>query len=128
MENPLVSVVMPVYNAEQFLSEAINSIQNQSFSNFEFIIINDGSTDNTENIVHSFMDDRIIYIKNDTNLNISNSLNKGISIAKGEFIANSAYTPGMAGNSIAEFNLDNLLTLINDMFERNLILSDSAVI
>lgn len=83
----LISVVMPVYNSQQYLSEAIESILNQTFSNFEFIIINDGSTDKSEEIILSYTDKRIVYIKNATNLQIVESLNKGLSIAKGKYIA-----------------------------------------
>ncbi|SMM98926.1 Glycosyltransferase [uncultured Candidatus Thioglobus sp.] len=87
MNNPKISVIMPVYNGEKYLKEAINSILNQTFTDFEFIIINDGSTDNTENIILSYDDERIIYIKNQENLKISKTLNKGIELAKGEYIA-----------------------------------------
>ena len=87
MKNPIISVVMPVYNGEKYLREAIDSILNQSFSDFEFIIVNDGSTDRTEEIVFSYDDKRIVYIKNQENLNISKTLNKGIEIAKGKYIA-----------------------------------------
>jgi glycosyltransferase involved in cell wall biosynthesis len=81
-----VSVLLPVYNAELFLKEAIESIINQSYSNFEFIIINDGSTDNSENIILSFNDPRIRYIKNDTNIKLIATLNKGIALSNGEYI------------------------------------------
>ncbi|SMN02237.1 Putative N-acetylgalactosaminyl-diphosphoundecaprenol glucuronosyltransferase [uncultured Candidatus Thioglobus sp.] len=87
MSNPKISVIMPVYNGEKYLKEAINSILNQTFTDFEFIIINDGSTDNTGNIILSYDDERIIYIKNQENLKISKTLNKGIELAKGEYIA-----------------------------------------
>ena len=59
---------MPVYNAESFLEEAINSILRQTFYDFEFIIINDGSTDKTEEIILSYKDSRILYQKNEKNL------------------------------------------------------------
>lgn len=78
---------MPVYNAENHVEEAIQSILNQTFLNFEFIIINDGSIDRTEEIILSYTDSRIIYIKNEMNLQIVESLNKGIGIAKGKYIA-----------------------------------------
>lgn len=87
MIQPHISVIMPVYNGEKYLKEAIDSILNQTFTNFEFIIINDGSIDRTEEIILSYTDSRIIYIKNETNLQIVESLNKGISIAKGKYIA-----------------------------------------
>ena len=54
IEKPLITVLMPVYNGEKYLSEAIDSILNQTFSNFEFLIINDGSTDESENIILSY--------------------------------------------------------------------------
>ena len=82
-----VSIVIPVYNAEKYIKEAIESILNQTFSNFEFIIIDDGSIDATEEIIKSFKDSRIVYIKNEKNLGLIKTLNKGISIARGEFIA-----------------------------------------
>lgn len=78
---------MPVYNGEKYLNEAIDSILNQTFTDFEFIIINDGSTDRTEEIILSYTDERIRYIKNDSNLKISETLNKGIALAKGKYIA-----------------------------------------
>ncbi|MDQ6531540.1 glycosyltransferase [Flavobacterium sp. LHD-85] len=87
IHNPLISVLMPVYNGEKFLREAIDSILNQSYRNFEFIIINDGSTDETENIIFSYNDNRIRYIKNESNLRLIKTLNYGIELAKGEYIA-----------------------------------------
>lgn len=86
-ENPLVSIVMAAFNEENYLHESINSILEQTYHNFEFIIINDGSTDNSEEIILSFKDPRIIYIKNDSNLKLIESLNKGLKIAKGKYIA-----------------------------------------
>lgn len=87
MSNPLVSVVMPVYNGEKYLNEAIESILNQTFTDFEFIILNDGSTDRIEKIILSYDDSRIHYVKNEKNLQIVKTLNKGISLAKGKYIA-----------------------------------------
>jgi len=87
MKCPLVSVVMPVYNGDRYLREAIESILNQTFTDFEFIIINDGSTDKTEEIILSYDDKRISYVKNESNLKISETLNKGIALAQGEYIA-----------------------------------------
>lgn len=87
MEKPLISVVMPVYNAELYLHEAITSILNQSYLNFEFLIINDGSIDGSENVIKSYEDPRIVYIKNTENRGLVYSLNKGIKCSKGKFIA-----------------------------------------
>lgn len=84
---PLISVIMPVYNGEAFLKEAIESILNQDFTNFEFIIINDGSTDRSEQIILSYADPRIRYVKNETNIRLIKTLNKGIDLAKGKYIA-----------------------------------------
>lgn len=84
---PIVSVLMPCYNSEQYIREAIDSILSQTFSDFEFIVINDGSTDNSAEIIGSYKDKRIKYINNDVNLGLIKSLNKGISLAKGKYIA-----------------------------------------
>lgn len=82
-----ISVVMPVYNAEKYLKEAIDSILNQTFTNFEFIIINDGSTDCSEEIVKSYTDSRIVYLKNNGNKGLVYTLNRGLNLARGEYIA-----------------------------------------
>jgi glycosyltransferase involved in cell wall biosynthesis len=86
---PLVSVIMPVYNAEKYLTEAIKSILTQTLTNFEFIIIDDGSTDGSLEIIRHFSleDHRIRLIKNDQNLGVADSLNKGIMAAGGIYIA-----------------------------------------
>lgn len=84
---PKISVIMPVYNGEKYLREAIDSILNQTFSDFEFIIINDASKDSTEEIIKSYDDDRIVYLKNEQNLGVAGTLNRGLDIAKGEYIA-----------------------------------------
>ncbi len=85
--NPVISVVMPVYNSGVYVAEAINSILSQEFVDFELIIINDGSIDNSEDIIHSFKDERIVYLSNVENQGIVFSLNAGIAVAKGEYIA-----------------------------------------
>lgn len=83
-----ISVIMPFYNCEKYLDESIKSILNQTFSDFEFIIINDASTDNSDEIVKKYLcDKRIIYIKNDKNIWIVQNLNKWINLSKGEYIA-----------------------------------------
>jgi glycosyltransferase involved in cell wall biosynthesis len=84
---PSISVIMPIYNGEKYLKEAIESILTQSFKDFEFIIINDGSTDGTENIIKAFSDPRIVYIDNGGNLGLATSLNAGIEAARGAYIA-----------------------------------------
>lgn len=84
---PNISVVMAAFNAEKYLAEAIQSILNQTYTDFEFIIVNDGSTDDTEKIILSFNDKRIVYLKNSTNKGLIFSLNEGISKSKGQYIA-----------------------------------------
>ena len=83
----MVSVIMPAYNAEKYIAAAIDSILSQTFGDFEFIIINDCSTDRTEEIVLSYEDPRIVYLKNDENLGVAKTLNKGLAAAKGKYIA-----------------------------------------
>lgn len=85
--NPSVSVLMSVYNAEQFVRDAIDSILSQTFADFEFLIINDGSTDRSLDIISSYKDPRIRLINNEHNLGLTRSLNRGLSLARGEYIA-----------------------------------------
>ncbi|MDI6733464.1 MAG: glycosyltransferase family 2 protein [Planctomycetota bacterium] len=84
---PKVSVIMSVYNTEKFLKEAVDSILTQTFKDFEFIIINDGSTDKTQKIIESYNDNRIIILNNNQNIGASASRNKGLEIARSEYIA-----------------------------------------
>lgn len=79
--------MMPVYNGERFLREAVNSILAQSFKPFEFLIIDDGSTDRSAEIIESFGDPRIRFVRNVQNMGITATLNKGIALASCELIA-----------------------------------------
>lgn len=84
---PVVSVLMPVYNCEKYVAEAVDSILCQAFRDLEFIIIDDCSTDSTGTIIRSQSDSRIRYYRNERNLGISRSLNEGLALAKGMYIA-----------------------------------------
>lgn len=89
MTTPEISVIMPVYNAEAFLTESIESILNQTFTNFELIILNDKSTDNSLEVISKYQrsDSRIIIVNKDINVGPANLRNEGLKIAKGEFVA-----------------------------------------
>lgn len=85
---PKISVILPVYNTpENYLRQAINSILNQTYKDFELIIINDASTNNAEEVILSYKDTRIKYYKNRKNLKVIKTLNKGLKLAMGEYIA-----------------------------------------
>jgi glycosyltransferase involved in cell wall biosynthesis len=85
--NPEITVLMSVFNGQKYLKEAIDSILSQTFRDFEFLIVNDGSNDLSEEIIKSYNDPRIKYVSNDVNRGLPFSLNRGIELAKGEFIA-----------------------------------------
>jgi len=87
MENPVLSVVMPVYNGEKYLKDSISSILGQTFNDFELIIINDGSRDKSLEVIKSFDDSRIRVINNERNFGIPYTRNVGLKEAKGEFLA-----------------------------------------
>ena len=87
MSSPKISVLVPTYNSAPYLKETIQSVLNQTFNDFELILLNDASTDNSEEIILSFNDSRIRYYKNDTNLGISPSRNKLMDLAQGEYLA-----------------------------------------
>ena len=84
---PKVTVLMSVYNEEGFLKESIESILSQNFSDFEFLIINDASTDSCREIILSCDDSRIVLVDNEKNIGLTRSLNKGLQLARGEYIA-----------------------------------------
>ena len=84
MTDALVSILMPVYNAEAFISEAITSVIRQSHKNWELLIVNDGSTDRSKNIIHSFPDKRIQYFEQQ-NRGVSVARNVGLKNMKGDY-------------------------------------------
>lgn len=83
---PLLSVILPVYNAEKYIKESIYSVLNQTFSDFELIILNDGSKDNSDEVIKSINDDRIVYIEH-ANMGLAATLNKGIELSRANLIA-----------------------------------------
>ena len=86
---PKISLIMSVYNGEDYLAEAIESVLNQTFRDFELIVINDCSTDSTPEILNGFQerDNRVKVHTNEVNLRLPSSLNKAISLAKGKYVA-----------------------------------------
>jgi len=85
-QTPLVSVVLPVCNGGAYLAESIQSILTQTYTNIELIIIDDGSTDNSSEIVRTFLDPRIRFC-NQSNQGLPATLNRAIRLSKGEYIA-----------------------------------------
>ncbi|WP_428331634.1 glycosyltransferase family 2 protein [Mucilaginibacter sp.] len=105
---PLVSVIMPVFNCEKFIKEAIDSILNQSFVDFELIIIDDCSTDDTVTIINEYKDQRINFIQKLKNTGYVSSLNMALKIAKGELIAR------MDGDDVSHLKrLEKQVTFLN---------------
>lgn len=84
---PKISVLMPVYNGAKYLRKALDSIFSQSFPSFECVLIDDGSSDQTEEIIASYSDSRIHYLSDGQNVGLTRRLNQGIKIAKGKYIA-----------------------------------------
>jgi glycosyltransferase involved in cell wall biosynthesis len=86
MSDLLISVVMPAYNAGKYIAAAIDSVLQQSFAGFELLIIDDGSSDDTEKVIHSFHDPRIIYL-HQAHSGVAVALNNGLAKARGKYIA-----------------------------------------
>jgi glycosyltransferase involved in cell wall biosynthesis len=106
--NPLVSVILPTYNRAHVLGKAIESILNQTYSNFEIIIVDDGSLDSTEKLVARYRDNRIKYIRHTKNQGAVAARNTGIVASKGEYIAfqdsDNEWLPEKLEKQIAAFN------------------------
>lgn len=106
-DEPLVSIIMPAYNAEKYIAEAIESVINQDYSKWELIIINDGSTDSTKGLIQSFSDHRIIYIEQ-VNKGVSVARNVGLSLMKGDFFcfldADDVFTSNSLASRVKIFN------------------------
>ena len=84
---PKVSIIMPVYNSEKYVGEAIQSILDQTYKDFELIIIDDCCKDNSADVISSYKDNRIIFVQNNENKGFLYGLNLGIEMARGEYIA-----------------------------------------
>lgn len=87
MKQELVSIIMPSYNTGKFIKETIDSVLSQSYQNWELLIVDDCSSDNTEEIVGNFQDDRIKFYKNEINQGAAHSRNRALKLAKGRWIA-----------------------------------------
>ncbi|MFI3328900.1 MAG: glycosyltransferase family 2 protein [bacterium] len=83
----LISIITPLYNNEKYIKDTINSVLNQTYENWEMIIVDDKSNDNGFDIASAINDDRIILLSNETNLGVSKTRNKAIDIARGRYIA-----------------------------------------
>ncbi len=86
MKNELVSIIVPTYNSHKYIRECLDSLLIQTYNNIEIVVIDDGSIDNTKEIIKSYKDDRIVFIEKQ-NTGVSNTRNIGIDIAKGNFIS-----------------------------------------
>lgn len=111
MTQPLVSIIMPAYNAEKYIAEAIESVLKQDYPNFELVIINDGSNDNTEKIINSYDDKRIKYYKQE---------NKGVGFARNQGLKN------MAGDFFCFLDADDYYP-INSISSRITIFENSTI-
>ncbi len=104
-QKPLVSIVLPTYNRATVLPHAIRSVLAQDYDNFELIVVDDNSPDETRDVVHAFDDPRIRYTRNDPNLKLPRALNRGFSLARGHFLTwtsdDNMYAPEAIGKMVA---------------------------
>jgi len=116
-----VTVLMPVYNGASFLREAIDSILGQTYSQFEFLIINDGSTDNSEEIIRSYTDNRIRLVNNENNLGLIATLNKGLDMIETPFVirmdADDVSMPDRVEKLVAQMLADPTLGACSSWFD-----------
>lgn len=126
---PVFSVIIPTYNREKLLKRAIDSILNQTYKHFELIIVDDGSTDHTKDLVESYKDNRIIYIYKE-NGGQNSALNKGIECAKGEYIAfcdsDDSWFPGKLKKHIAKYSSDEEIKVVYDL--TGIIVNDKLIL
>ncbi|MGA7180854.1 MAG: glycosyltransferase [Thiobacillaceae bacterium] len=99
-EKPLVSIVLPTYKRANVLPNSIRSILSQTYTNLELIIVDDNSPDNTPDVVKSFADERIRYVRNEANLKLPRALNKGFSLARGDYLTWTSDDNLFANNAI----------------------------
>ena len=132
LDKPLISVVMPAYNHQAFVAEAIRSVLTQTLQDIELIIVNDGSTDNTEKVILEFADSRIRYFTQ-SNQGAHHALNRGISLAQGEYLAiinsDDVFITNRLEillNTLQDSNLDFVISDINLINEHSEIITDSS--
>lgn len=118
MTTPTISVVMPAYNHESYVGEALESVLNQSFTDFELVIIDDGSTDNTAQVIKSYDDDRIIY-HYQSNQDAFNALNNAMAMSKGKLISilnsDDVYLENRLATLLDRHNSTNAQCLFTDL-------------
>ncbi|MEI8182201.1 MAG: glycosyltransferase [Desulfomonile sp.] len=120
MTGPRVTVLMSVYNGLTYLAEAVKSILEQSFSDFEFLVINDGSTEPLDTVLQDFDDARIVLL-NHENIGLTRSLNRGLRLARGKYVArmdaDDISLPGRLEAQIRAFEDDPHLDLVGCFFD-----------
>lgn len=110
-DSPFFSIITPAYNRAEFLPAAVNSVLNQTFTDFEYIIIDDASTDNSKEIIESFDDSRLVFLRNERNMERGASRNRGLAVAKGKYVC--------LLDSDDEFLENHLEVLYKNIVERN---------
>lgn len=104
MTAPLVSVIIPTYNRAEMVARATRSVVAQTFPDWELIVVDDGSTDNTEAVVNSFADRRVVYLRREKNGGVNAARNSGISAARGRYVSfldsDDEYLPGKLGRQV----------------------------
>lgn len=112
----MISVIIPSYNHEKYIGKCINSVINQTFKDWELIIIDDGSKDTSNTIIESYKDDRIIHVKQE-NAGAHNAINRGLSLAKGNYLtilnSDDEFLPTRFEECIKIFEKDNLIDFIS---------------
>ena len=122
----LVSVIMPVYNAEKYIEESIMSVLNQTYTNYELVIVNDGSTDNTGNIISKYrdkFDNKIVYIDKKVNEGTALTLNRAIQESNGSYICWLS-----ADDVFYEDALESLVNYLEEHKEYDIVFSDYELI
>lgn len=122
-EKPFISILLPIYNGEQFISRCLDSILSQTYKNFELIVIDDKSFDTTLKIIETFKDKRIKIYKNKKNLGLAQTLNRGINLSQSEIIVRIDQDDEMELN-----RLEKLINIFNVNKEAELILSTASII
>lgn len=117
---PAVSVIMPVFNTEKYVAEAIESVFSQTFRDLELICIDDGSSDRSVEVIKSF-GDRVLLLQNEQNCGIGKSRNRGMAVAKGRFIAfidaDDIWRPEKLEKQLKQFEKDSSLSVCFSMMQ-----------